>query len=175
MTRGLWLSAIAAALALTAPATASAGASMKIGVVDDGLMQRLPGRALPSATEWQAKGVDQSRLTLVWSLIAPAALSAKRPADFDARDPASSGYDWRSVDEAVTALRARRITVELALTTPAPIWASRVPSRREPTYRPNPSDFADFVHAAAVRYGARAASFTLINEPNLWQLSLIHI
>jgi len=169
MTRGLWLSIIATALALTAPAAASAGASMKIGVADDGLMQRLPGRALPTATEWQAKGVDQSRLTLVWSLIAPAASSAKRPAGFDARDPDSSGYNWRSVDEAVTALRARGIGVELALTTPAPIWASRVPSRREPTYRPNPSEFADFVHAAAIRYGARAASFTLINEPNLWQ------
>ncbi|MEI7691526.1 MAG: hypothetical protein WCJ50_03255, partial [Actinomycetes bacterium] len=103
MTRGLWLSIIATALALTAPAAASAGASMKIGVADDGLMQRLPGRALPTATEWQAKGVDQSRLTLVWSLIAPAASSAKRPAGFDARDPDSSGYNWRSVDEAVTA------------------------------------------------------------------------
>lgn len=169
MTRGLWLSIVATALALTAPATAIAGASMKIGVADDGLMQRLPGRALPTATQWQASGVDQSRLTLVWSLIAPNASSAKRPGGFDGRDPASPGYNWKSVDEAVAALKARGIGVELALTTPAPIWASRVPSRREPTYRPNPSDFGDFVHAVAIRYGARAASFTLINEPNLWQ------
>ena len=167
--RSHWLTIGVAAIVLAAPASASAGAAMKVGVVDDGLMQRLPGRALPTASTWRSKGVDQSRLALVWSLIAPSATSAKRPAGFDARDPASPGYDWSSIDAAIAALRANRVEVELSITTPAPIWASQVPSRREPTYRPDPTEFGDFVHAAALRYGARAASFALINEPNLWQ------
>jgi len=167
--RSICLIVVAAAIALAAPASASAGAAMKVGVADDGLMQRLPGRALPTANSWRSEGVDQSRLTLVWSLIAPSATSAKRPAGFDARDPASRGYDWSSVDAAMAALKANGIAAELSITTPAPIWASQVPSRREPTYRPDPTEFGDFVHAAALRYGTSAASFALINEPNLWQ------
>jgi len=142
---------------------------MQTGVDDDRLMQRVPGGAAAAAAEWKKSGVDQSRLTLVWSRIAPNATSAKRPVGFDARDPESAGYDWTEVDSAVAALQASGIKIELSVTTPAPIWASEVPSRREPTYRPSPDAFADFVHAVAVRYGTRVASYTLINEPNLWQ------
>ena len=147
----------------------SAGALMKVGVADDGLMQRLPGRAADTAASWQLRGVDQSRLTLVWARIAPAASSVKQPSGFDPRDHQSPGYDWSSVDVAVAALRAHSISVELSLTTPAPVWASQVPSRREPTYRPDPAAFGAFVHAVAARYGAKVSSYTLINEPNLWQ------
>ena len=164
------LGMVAALMAsLVCTSAASAGALMKVGVADDGLMQRLPGRAANTAAAWQQRGVDQSRLTLVWALVAPAATSVKRPTDFDARDHRSPGYDWRSVDAAVDALRARSISVELSITTPAPIWASEVPSRREPTYRPDPTEFGNFVHAAVSRYGTRVSSYTLINEPNLWQ------
>ena len=169
MMRAALLALCTAALALGIPAGANAGAMMKIGVDDDRLMQRLPAGAPATAAEWQKSGVDQSRLTLVWSIIAPNATSAKRPAGFDARDPESAGYNWTEVDAAVAALKANGIKIELSVTTPAPIWASQVPSRREPTYRPDPEEFADFVHAVAVRYGTRIASYTLINEPNLWQ------
>lgn len=165
-----FLCVICAVVAATAiPASAPASGLMKTGVADDGLMQRLPGRAIPTAAAWSDNGVDQSRLALVWSLIAPSASSAKKPEGFNARDPGSTGYNWTSVDAAVSALRARGIAIELSVTTPAPIWASRVPSRREPTYRPDPAEFGDFVHAVAARYGGRVASYTLINEPNLWQ------
>ena len=169
MTRAVLSAISAAALLFGIPAGAHAGAMMKVGVDDDRLMQRLPGEASATAAEWRNSGVDLSRLTLVWSRIAPNATSAKRPDDFDARDPESAGYDWAEVDAAVTALKANGIKVELSVTTPAPIWASEVPSRREPTYRPDAEAFADFVHAVATRYGTRIASYTLINEPNLWQ------
>jgi hypothetical protein len=169
MTRAVFLAISTALLACAIPAGAQAGATMKIGVDDDRMMQRLPGGAPTTAAEWRNSGVDQSRLSVVWSRIAPNATSVKRPAGFDARDPESVGYDWAEVDAAVTALNANGIKIELLVTTPAPIWASEVPSRREPTYRPDAEAFADFVHAVAVRYGTRIASYTLINEPNLWQ------
>ena len=164
------LCTIAAALAsIVCAGSASAGARMKIGVADDGLMQRLPGRAATTAATWKLRGVDQSRLTLVWALIAPASTSVKKPNGFNPRDDQSPGYDWSSVDTAVEALTARSISIEFSVTTPAPIWASQVPSRREPTYRPDAIEFGDFVHAVAARYGTRVSSYTLINEPNLWQ------
>lgn len=169
MARSIWLTIAVGAATLALPAAASAGALMKVGVADDRLMQRLPGRATSTAASWQARGVDQSRLTVVWALVAPSAASVRRPEGFDARDPQSPEYNWGSVDAAVAALKAEGISVELSVTTPAPIWASRVPSRREPTYRPDPAEFGDFVHAVAVRYGKQITSYTLINEPNLWQ------
>jgi hypothetical protein len=169
MTRAVLLAISTAAMALGIPASAHAGSMMKIGVADDRLVQRLPGQAPATAAEWSNNGVDQSRLSLVWSRIAPNATSVKRPAGFDARDHESAGYDWAQVDAAVTALRTNGIKIELSVTTPAPIWGSEVPSRREPTYRPDAAAFADFVHAVAVRFGTRVASYTLINEPNLWQ------
>jgi len=159
----------AAATSVVCAAPASAGALMKVGVADDALMQRIPGAAAGTAATWQRRGVDQSRLTLVWARIAPAALDVKPPSGFDPRNHQSPGYDWRAVDSAVEALRARSIGIEISVTTPAPIWASKVPSRREPTYRPDAAAFGAFVHAVAARYGTKISSYALINEPNLWQ------
>ena len=169
MTRIIFAAVAAAIASLALISSASAGALMKVGVADDRLMQRLPGRAASTAATWQQRGVRQSRVTLVWGLIAPAASSVKKPTGFDPRDDQSAGYDWASVDAAVAALKAHSISIEFSVTTPAPIWASKVPSRREPTYRPDPAEFGDFVHAVASRYGTQVASYALINEPNLWQ------
>lgn len=169
MTRIIFVALAAALGSLTLISSAAGGALMKVGVSDDRLMQRLPGRAASTAVAWRQRGVEQSRLTLVWALIAPAASSVKKPSGFDPRDNQSAGYDWSSVDAAVAALKANSIKVEFSVTTPAPIWASKVPSRREPTYRPDPAEFGDFVHAVASRYGNRVSSYALINEPNLWQ------
>ncbi len=154
-------------LSLAAPA--GAGSLMKVGVDDDNLMQRQPGRAAPTAASWRKAGVDQSRITLIWSRIAPLASSVTRPVGFDPRNPNSPGYYWVDVDNAVAALRANQIDVTLALTTPGPIWASQVPSRRDQTYKPSPTEFGDFAHAVALRYGSQIYSYVLINEPNLWQ------
>jgi hypothetical protein len=55
-------------------------------------------------------------------------------------------------------LKAKAIKIELSVTTLAPIWASKVPSRREPTYRPDPEAIADFVAAVPARYATRIAS-----------------
>ena len=155
-------------LALSAPATASASSTMKVGVADDGLMQGPSAEANLAASQWRANGVDQSRLMLVWAAIAPNPEKTRPPTGFDPQDPQSSGYDWTKIDRAVAALKANSIEPTFLLTTPAPIWGSAVPSRREPTYKPSPSQFADFVHAVIVRYGEVVKRYSLINEPNLW-------
>ena len=132
-------------------------------------MQRKAGLAGPTARQWQDHGVDQSRITLIWSRVAPSPASIHKPDGFNARDNTEASYNWGEVDRAVAALNARGIEVTLALTSPAPVWATAVPSRREPTYKPDPQEFGDFAHAVAVRYAGKATSFILINEPNLWQ------
>ena len=67
----IWLSFTLLALVLVSPASASS--SLQIGIDDDGLMQRTPETTAPTAALWKKNGVDQARLTLVWTRIAPAA------------------------------------------------------------------------------------------------------
>lgn len=155
------------ALVFAAPATASS--SMQIGIDDDGLMQRRPEATVPTAALWQQKGIDQGRLTLVWTRIAPSPSSTKRPVGFNPRNPNSPGYVWDDVDRAVAALEANGIDVSILIAAPNPYWASRVPSRRSSTYKPDPKALGDFLYAIAKRYKGRIASYLPMNEPNLWQ------
>ncbi len=142
---------------------------MKIGIDDDGLMQRTPSTTDPTAALWKQKGVDQGRLTLVWTRIAPKPSSTKKPAGFNPRDPNSPGYHWDDVDRAVAALEANGLDVSILIAAPNPYWASQVPSRRSPTYKPDPKALGDFMYAIATRYKGRVDSYLPMNEPNLWQ------
>ena len=161
--------ALFALLALVLVSPASASSSLQIGIDDDGLMQRTPETTAPTAALWKQNGVDQARLTLVWTRIAPAAESTKKPAGFNPRDPNSPGYVWGDVDRAVAALEANQIDVSILIAAPNPYWVSQVPSRRSKTYKPDPKALGDFMFAIATRYKGRIKSYLPMNEPNLWQ------
>jgi hypothetical protein len=98
-----------------------------------------------------ALGAGVVRLTGRWSEIAPAARASLR----DARDPAEPAYRWQPLDSAVRGAAAHGLRVLLTVSA-APAWAlgrgkpSGTPSG---TWRPDPSAFADFMQAAARRYG----------------------
>ena len=161
--------ALFALLALVLVSPASASSSLQIGIDDDGLMQRSLETTAPTAALWKQNGVDQARLTLVWTRIAPAAESTKKPAGFNPRDPNSPGYVWGDVDRAVAALEANQIDVTILIAAPNPYWVSQVPSRRSKTYKPDPKALGDFMFAIATRYKGRIKSYLPMNEPNLWQ------
>jgi Cellulase (glycosyl hydrolase family 5) len=101
---------------------------------------------------WFDRTVDAGagivRLTISWRDLAP-----QRPAE--PTNPAS--YDFSSVpsvDGAVRDAAARGVQVLITVDS-APDWAEgpgRPASAREGTWKPNPSDFADFVQAVAARY-----------------------
>lgn len=169
MQRAVTVAALFALLALVLVAPAGASSAMKIGIDDDGLMQRTPSTTSPIAAQWQQQGVDQSRLTLVWTRIAPNPTSTKMPAGFNPRDPNSPGYTWGDVDRAVEALEANGLDVSILIAAPNPYWASQVPSRRSQTYKPDPKALGDFMYAIATRYKGRVESYLPMNEPNLWQ------
>lgn len=168
MSRQISIGVVFALLALVCAAPATASPSMTLGIDDDALMQYNPNTGAQTAAEWQANGVRQSRLMLNWTRIAPSPLSSNMPAAFDPRDQADPLYNWADLDRGVAALRAKKISVSLILSTPMPFWASTQPARRSSSYRPSPSAFADFVHAVATRYKGRVSSYILLNEPNLW-------
>lgn len=93
-------------------------------------------------------GAGIVRLDFYWASIA----SADRPAD--PTNPGSSSYDFSRVDSAVRDAEARGLSVILNVTF-APSWAEgpdRPASAEAGTWKPNPSDLADFMRAVTSRY-----------------------
>jgi hypothetical protein len=91
------------------------------------------------------------RLAIDWTSVA-GGRNATRPAD--PTDPASSAYEFTSLDGAVRDAAARGLTVLLMVNT-APPWAEgpgRPASAAPGSWKPNPADLADFVQAIAARY-----------------------
>ena len=154
-------------LLLASASSAGAASQMMVGVADDGLMQRDPFATELTAQQWQQNGVGFSRLTLVWTRIAPSPNSIKKPAGFNARNPDSAGYYWADVDRAVNSLEKNNIKISIAVASPAPYWVSTSPKLRSPSYRPAPKALADFLYAVAKRYKGRILSYIPLNEPNL--------
>jgi hypothetical protein len=164
-------------LAAMAPAAAGAG-TMRLGFFDwHPLTGSESAQWIPRA---HAVGAQLVRFTLNWSLIAP----KTRPSGFAAADANSPGYSWGAADAQVKTLRSAGLDVLLTVQT-APEWAegsSRPSTSVAPpgTWRPDPSDLADFFTALARRYSGSFADpaggvlpavseFQVWNEPNLWK------
>ena len=121
--------------------------------------------------EARAANGKVARLYADWRHIAPQSPS---PA-FDASNPASPEYDWSALDASVRDAAARKMRV-LLLVNEAPAWAegaNRPSSVLAGTWKPSPSDLADFGRALARRYSGsfaglpRVRDFVVWNEPNL--------
>jgi hypothetical protein len=151
------------ALLALVPAHAAQAKSTEIGITDD--RNLLPGgpRADKAVQQWRALGVDNVRIFAQWSKIAP----PKRPAGFNGGDPASPGYQWFYVDNAIARVRAQGMTVTLNITGPGPVWASSEPRRHKGAWKPKPGAYAAFAKAVARRYGTQVDRYILYNEPNI--------
>lgn len=107
------------------------------------------------------------RLYARWRSIAP----SPKPDGFVATDPNSPGYEWGPLDDAVDDAKARGMR-PIFLVNIAPDWAE---GKNRPslavapagTWKPNPSDVADFGAAIAKRYKGQVRDYVLWNEPNL--------
>ena len=117
------------------------------------------------------EGAGMVRLNVDWAQVAP----ATRPPGFSPTDPASPAYNWTTVDAAVRDLTSHGLKVLISITY-APKWAEGpdMPAAVQPgTWRPNPTQFADFALAAARRYDGsfdglpRVRYWQAWNEPNL--------
>ncbi|HTU95685.1 MAG TPA: hypothetical protein VMF14_07570 [Solirubrobacteraceae bacterium] len=130
----------------------------------------------------QSMGVDYVRLDMNWGSVAPDATSTHKP-DIDASDP--NAYPGMTrYDGLIRGLLARHIGVDLALIGPPPRWAEGrgAPSPSTQTqWKPDPHDYADFVHAVGTRYSGhftpsgasrplpRINFWSIWNEPNIGQ------
>ncbi|MGI8801208.1 MAG: hypothetical protein ACR2KV_03415 [Solirubrobacteraceae bacterium] len=158
LVRGSVCALVAALVALLATA-GPAGASAKQQSIfqdDDLLVYNTPAGTVSTLETLAALGVKSIRVSVFWRLIAPDPLSRTRPANFSASDPAAypSG-SWSRYDQVIRDAQALGISVNLDITSPAPLWATGVPDRADiaATYQPSPAEFAQFVRAIGTRYG----------------------
>jgi len=112
-------------------------------------------------SELDSFGVRQLRVIVLWSKVAPGAVSPQRP-DFDATDPAA--YDWSRYDPIVAEAKQRGWSVLVTISGPAPRWATA--AKRDNLTRPDADAFGDFVTAVGRRYGDQIDTWSIWNEPN---------
>jgi hypothetical protein len=170
--------AFAAALAyliaeLAAPAAADA--SFQLGLQDGGFQQ-------PTAQPYAGVGNQAMkvingntvRIELDWATVAPATPGP----GFDASDPGDPQYNWSALDQAIRSAARQNVRI-LVDVLDAPAWAE---GPREPSairvhagaWDPSPTEFGQFVHAVAQRYGGQFADpaqpGTFLPRVSYWEL-----
>jgi hypothetical protein len=136
--------------ALAVPSAASATRPLLTGFADPDEYQT----ASPSDRSlWMGRTVDAGagivRLAAEWPAIASGPTKPTDPTN-----PASTSYDFSSIDGAVREASAKGLKILLSVNH-APPWAegpNRPASAATGTWQPNPSDVADFMQAVASRY-----------------------
>jgi hypothetical protein len=159
------VAALAALLALSGVAAAPSHA-LEFGMEDEGLVLENQLLAVGAVDDWHALGVDVVRIHARWWEIAPAQKATTRPAGFNPANPNDAHYNWAKLDAAVALVKNAGIGVMLTITGPGPLWSSGDPRKREPRYKPNPSEYGAFARAVATRYKAQVDRYLLWNEPN---------
>ncbi len=106
-----------------------------------------------------AQGLNASwvRANVSWSYVVKR--DAKRK-----RAPKHVTYNWTGYDNVVQFAASRGIHVQLALTGPAPAWATG--DHRVGHMKPKAGPFKEFARAAAEHFRGRVTRYSIWNEPN---------
>ena len=158
---------LALALALLLPASAPAAQNAEVSIMDDQLLLSQPDQAVVDRymRRFRWLGVDRLRVSAYWDQIAPHPDRQRKPS-FDAASPTDPMYGFANLDRVVHSAARHGLEVLISITTPAPLWATADPSRRDHVWKPKPGEFALFAGAVASRYAAEADQIAVSNEPN---------
>jgi len=175
----LVVAALAAGLALPAPAVAS---KSQWSIFEDhtALVQSGVDRRVATLQRVAELGPDTLRIEFRWNEIAPSPKSKTKPA-FNAADPAAylgtlNGYPgFGQYDDLVRRADAMGFRIIATITGDAPRWATaggKGGSFATANYKVKANDYAQFAEAVARRYAGNFAGlpairyFTIWNEPN---------
>lgn len=147
---------LACALACVLPCHALASTTERsILMDDDELIYSSPDHVAQRLQQIASLGVDQVKVSMVWSLVAPNATALRKP-DFDATDPAAyPDGAWDRYDTLVRISRSLGMSVYFQISPLSPTWAlpPGEPSQGPILGRaPNPGMFRQFVEAVGRRY-----------------------
>lgn len=106
------------------------------------------------AEQIRSTGASAIRIPAKWNLLQPSN---------------STSFTWTRLDAAVSAARAKGLSVLMNLEGPAPVWAQKpganpIANGNAPA---NPATFGEFARQVALRYAPRVAAWEVWNEPNL--------
>jgi hypothetical protein len=152
------LAAAVCALSLAVASTATAAPGMELAVQDDAVL--LSGLyssgdvGFGLATKLNASWV---RANVVWSYVVGRDARKKKA-------PKEIKYNWSGYDALINFAASRGMAVQLALTGPAPAWATA--DRKVGTRKPKAAAFRDFARAAAEHFRGRVSRYSIWNEPN---------
>ena len=166
-----------ASLALSGPDTAQASTT-QIALFQDDRQLVAAGDEVRERRldEIQALGADAVKLQLLWAAVAPAGRT--RPRGFDAADHLAYPADrWRRYDGLIRSLARRGLRPLVALSPPAPGWATARAGDPQGVERPDAREYERFVRAVGTRYDGRHADaagvplprvdfWSIWNEPN---------
>jgi hypothetical protein len=166
---------ITAALALAAlssaiPSSAFAARGLEVAVEDDSAFVTELGeigdrvKALDLSRKLNASWV---RANVDWSYVTDVGKQKRQK-----KEPKNVGYNWTGYDALVAEANARGMQVQLALTGPAPRWATG--NHRIGGVRVKAAPYRRFVRAAAEHFNGRVKRYSIWNEPNYvsWLLPL---
>ena len=151
------------------PARALASGTMQTSLMDDNLLiYDSPTQVSNEMTQLRSIGIDELKVSVVWSLLAPDPRSQTQPG-FDASDPSAypaHAWDrWDLIDRLAAQLGLR---VYFQIVPPAPAWAV---AKIKPvqgyawSQKPNANDFQQFVQAVGARYNGTFATVVPKSEP----------
>lgn len=158
------LAALAASSAFPNPASAG-NRTLEIGFADRVYMTKKRDLWLDKTVR---TGAEHVRILMSWRSIAP-----KPPGN--PRNPADPKYNFTRYDEAIIGARSRGMSVMVTVNS-IPEWAEgpgRSGSESPGSWKPRPSDMADFLVALSQRYSGsymglpRVGAVQLLNEANL--------
>lgn len=181
-TLSLGIAALIAALLGPALTAAAARAQFQVGFQDPGFeVQGTPKQVRAAYGAVTASSGSVVRIAVLWASVAPG--GRRIPHGFQAARPDDPRYRWSATDAAVRTAAEHHLRV-LFESLDAPVWAQgRGPVKAfvsPGAWDPNPNEFAQFLHAAAVRYGGgfpdplypgrtlpRVSYWEPWNEPNI--------
>jgi hypothetical protein len=158
--------AVAVTLGVVAsPASASSGQTA-LFQDDHLLLQRGEVVRRQTLDEIKSLGADAVKFSIEWSSVAPGGKT--RPPGFNATDPnAYPQAGWARYDALIADAQARGLRVLVAITAPAPGWATKKRGDTAGVDRPSAAQLALFAQAVGRRYRDKVDWWTIWNEPNL--------
>lgn len=104
--------------------------------------------------------VSRIRMNVLW---ASAVVSEQREMS---KKPKRVRYNFAPYDQAVRDAKRRGMKVQMALTGPAPAWATPKGTSAKGYFKPSVRKYKKFVKAFARRYRGKVDRFSIWNEPN---------
>jgi hypothetical protein len=172
-----WMLGLLAALAacLSLPGAALADHTQQSVFQDDQYLLYEPFNVVyGTLAELRQLGVQQIRVTVKWSTVAPNPDSRHRPGSYYFNEILPSSYpaaNWVPYDRVVELAHQLGIAVQLNLTGPGPLWAMGAHSpttRAADHWYPNAGDFQAFTYAVGLRYSGHYFGLPRVNMWSIW-------